>query len=171
MSSRRTSGLIVALASAAVVASSGALAVSACSSSTDDAASTDAGLDVAPDVRRVVEEAGEDPDTGVLTPAQCAARCKADHPTAPAKEDAIDKCWGDNCSAPCVEQSGGFDGGTDARADADAGVCGTPNTSGLDETCDQCTEAFCCTSWTSCFNDPECAAYDKCVGACKPKPP
>jgi hypothetical protein len=168
MSSRRgMSGLIVALASAGLVASSGAFAISACSSSTTTnggdppEGGTDAGLDA-----RKVVEAGEELDSAKQTPEQCEAECKVKHP-AGVKEDAIDKCWADNCEAPCLDQSGGFDAGPDA-SDVDAGglLCGTDVSSGVDENCDKCTEAFCCTSWKGCFDDPECLAYDQCIGVC-----
>lgn len=173
MSTRRGTSLIVALASAGLVTCSGAFAISACSSSTTDTGTGDGGgSDAAPDTRKLVE-GGEDPDSGTkLTPAQCEAKCKTDHPNAAPKEDAIDKCWTDNCTAPCIDQSGGFDAGDDGGADAavDAGgmLCGTEVSSGVDETCDKCTEAFCCTSWKGCFNDPDCTAYDTCIGDCQP---
>src|SRR4051812_22984458 len=120
MSSRRSPfGFIVAIASAGLLACSGAVAISACSSSTDDTGTGDGGADAAPDTRKVVE-AGPEEDTGTkLTPAQCEAKCKADHPSAAAKEDAIDKCWTDNCNAPCIDQSGGFDAGPDAAPAVD----------------------------------------------------
>ena len=175
MSTRRGSSLIVALASAGLVASSGAFAVSACSSSTVGDGGGGGGVDAAADGRKVVE-AGPEPDSATKpTTAQCEANCKTTYPAAVAKSDAVDTCWAKNCTAPCIDQNGGFDGGTDGGADAavDAGgmLCGTEVSSGVDETCDQCTEAFCCTSWRGCFNDKDCTAYDSCIGDCQPPAP
>ena len=121
-------------------------------------------------------EAGEEPDSGKLTTAQCEAKCKADHPAAVAKSDAVDKCWATNCTAPCIDDNGGFDagadgGGADAAVDAGATLCGTEVTSGVGAvggSCDQCTTAFCCVSWKGCFGEADCTAYDGCIGDCQP---
>jgi len=167
MSTRRGMSMIVALASAGLVASSGAFAVSACSSST--VGSDVGGGDAAAEARAVVE-AGAEPDSSTKpTPEQCEANCKAAHPGAAPKLAAIDTCWAANCKPSCVDDTGGFDAGADADAAVDAGdlLCGTEYSSG-DDTCDQCTAALCCPSWGGCFSDPDCTAYDTCIGDCQP---
>lgn len=167
---RGSSGLFFMVACAGLAASSGAFAVSACSSST--AEGTADGGDAATDGRRVVDGGG-DPDS--MTPEQCVAQCAIDHPSGMTKYNAIDTCWAANCQAPCVDQSGGFDagdagdaGGADSGVDAGGVVCGTDVSSGVDTTCDRCTEAFCCTAWKGCFGDTDCTAYNKCLGICNP---
>ncbi len=169
--SSRSSSLFVALACGGIVASSSAFAISACSSNSEDGGGGgDAGGNDATNEQHPAPEAGELPDSSKLTLAQCKAKCAPDHPTAVAKEDAIDKCWADNCTGPCIDQSGGFDGGDGGGGgDGDGGgvLCGTSVPSGIDTTCDQCTQAFCCTAWQGCFNDPDCTAYDTCVSKCR----
>jgi hypothetical protein len=173
VSSPRSSRVYIAFTAASLLLASGAFAISACSSTTAVGGDTtpDGSADATPD-RKVGADAAEVDSGTPLTPAQCQAQCQADHPNAVAKENAIDTCWTANCQAPCIDQSGGFDAGPDAAVDggADAGgdVCGTQVSSGVDLTCDQCTNAFCCTSWQGCFNDPDCTAYDKCLGDCNP---
>jgi hypothetical protein len=165
MSTRRsTPGLLVVLAAAGLAACGGALAISACSSSTDTPAGSDAG-DAATDSRKVVEGDDAAPDAGAEA-GSCADTCAALHPTAVAKDDAIGTCWDDNkCTPICVDgYDGGFDGGDGGLADGGA-LCGTDVPS-VNDACDQCTEAYCCTSWKGCFGDPECSAYEDCLGNC-----
>jgi hypothetical protein len=177
--SRSNSGFIVALFSASLLAVSGSLAISACSSSTDSGAgTTDGGTDAQPDARQIVDAGAPEDSATTPTQAQCLAKCKTDFPGASAKEDAIDQCWTDNCDDPCFNVSGAFDGGTDGGAAVDAGgmLCGTEVTSGVgmspaeEDACNRCTEAFCCTAWKGCFGDPDCTAYDSCLGDCNTTP-
>lgn len=177
MPNRRSYRLFVALACGGMVAGSSSFAISACSSSSDagGGGGDSGGIDATNEQRPPVE--ASDVDSSTITPAQCKASCKADHPNAVPKEDAIDKCWADNCMAPCIDQSGDFDagdagddGGDGGAADAGGLVCGTTVQSGVTALCDRCTEAFCCTAWRGCFTDPDCAAYDKCFAKCNAKP-
>ncbi len=167
MSTRRSSSrFVVAFASATLLACGGAFAMSACSSSTTETG-TGADATTAPDARITVE-AGPDPvvdSSTPVTPEQCEAKCKADHPAAVAKSALIDSCWSDKCQGACLDETG-YDAGADAAVDAGM-LCGTDTVSG-DDSCDQCTAANCCTSWAGCFGDPDCSAYDKCIGDCNP---
>jgi hypothetical protein len=169
---RRPYGLFVALVAAGLVGSTGALGVSACSSSTDDAPAPAPGTEAGPDVRITVDGGPEEDGSKPETVAECEAKCNVKFPTAQAKVDIIDKCWDDNCAAPCVDQSGGFDAGEAGVPDAGDGgtVCGTEILSGVDTRCDQCTETFCCTSWRGCYADPDCNAYNSCLIDCDPNP-
>lgn len=178
-SSRRSSTALVAAFGTLVFAvTASGLAISACSSDTapgDPVA--EGGVDAGADTRKVVEASPEPPaeDSGVLTPEQCEAKCKADMPAAAAKYEAVDVCWAAKCKGPCVDGTGVFDAGeagTDAgdggTNDGGTDLCATTYSSGSDQACDDCTEAFCCPSWDGCFNDDSCKAYNECVGDCNP---
>ncbi len=168
--------MFVALVSGVLVAGGGAVAVSACSSTTDSPAATqDAAtpVEAGSDGGRRIVEAGEEEDGGTPTRAQCQAACADEHPSGPTKSKAIDSCWEMNCNAPCLDgpendagadaEAGALDGGgsTDPQAD----VCGLPATTG-DVKCNHCTEAYCCGAWTGCFGDEDCNAYVLCLNDC-----
>jgi hypothetical protein len=141
-----------------------------------DAASPDASAEPPPDSGPV--DASSDanaPDSG-LTAAQCYQNCLDAHPTAKAPYSAVDQCWVQRCQGPCLDQTGTFDasaadggdaGTFDAGGDA-GGLCGTDVGSGGDTACDQCTTAFCCAEWDSCYgvNHDECLAIDDCLSQC-----
>lgn len=172
-----SAGVFAALLSGGMVAGSAAFAIGACSSSSENTGvgGSDAAQDapVADAPRRL--DASEELDSSKPSKAQCRARCRADHPNAIPKEDAIDRCWAERCAGPCVDQNSDFDGGGDpgdGGADAGGGdaagggVCGTADPSGISAACDRCTDARCCDAWKACFDDSDCAAYDYCYGAC-----
>jgi hypothetical protein len=164
------------LASSALVGLSG-LAITACSSSTTSTGdtTTDSGTDAKPATR---PDSGTvvDPDAG-QTAQQCYDAClNAAPPTAKAAYTAVDDCWAANCNDPCINGSGTFtppdagdDGGDagDAGTVADAGgLCGTAIGSGQDMACDKCTTTFCCSQWSTCYNNADCSAIDDCLAQC-----
>ncbi|MBX3224422.1 MAG: hypothetical protein KF795_28155 [Labilithrix sp.] len=156
--SSRTLGTVLVLGSFA-----GVLALSSASGgcSDDEApAATDAGADRAPDVNRAPPAADD-----AATPKSCRKACEEAHPTAIAKDEAIDTCWETFCSDPCIEELP-IDGGIVADGAApDGGTCSAPVlTTSLD--CDQCTNTSCCASWDGCFEDTECAALNACYQEC-----
>jgi hypothetical protein len=162
--------LLVTLGACAL---SGAAALTACSSSDSGAGgSGDAGQDATTKDAGGKSDSGGDTDSGAdggLTQKQCEDKCFADHPSGAKKFDAIDTCWAASCKAPCVDETGSFDGGPDAAPpQADGGVCNTSITSGVDKACDDCTNAFCCAEWAGCFTDTDCNALNDCLGDCQP---
>ena len=167
----RSSIRFLPLISAFLLFAGASVAISACSSTNtvDNAAGADAGSDSA---KPTVDEATPDDSGSPQTHDECIAACNTQHPNSKPKEDAIDKCWNDNCSDQCFDGKP-FDGGAatdagDAGVAADAGdpLCGTGVKSGETPDCDKCTEAFCCTSWTGCFDDQDCSDLDDCYGKC-----
>jgi hypothetical protein len=184
MSSRRSSAsLFLAVGTLAFAVTASGLAIGACSSETSSGdGATEAGVDAATDTRKVIEASPTPPDedSGVLTPEQCEAKCKADMPAAAALYEGVDVCWAAKCKGPCVDGTGMFDAG-DAGDDADAGdggdaapndgnteLCTSTYSSGTDKACDDCTEAFCCPAWDGCFNNQSCKDYNDCIGDCNP---
>ena len=101
----------------------------------------------------------------------CITTCEKDHPASLPRYDAIHACWEKSCKAPCIDQSGSFDPG-DAGAtkvnDGGAPLCGTDTPSFTDKACDDCIEARCCPSWTGCYDDQDCRAFDLCIIDCFP---
>lgn len=97
----------------------------------------------------------------------CETKCFQDHPAGEKLYDAIDVCWEAKCKGPCVDENGMFDAGADAADAGDGAVlCGTEVTSGVDMSCDQCTDAFCCADWQGCFKNDDCIALNECLSEC-----
>ncbi|MBX3192107.1 MAG: hypothetical protein KF819_34270 [Labilithrix sp.] len=157
--------LFIALFASALVTVGGAVSFMGCSSSgTDDTGVPEGGAD-APADRKVVEAAPTE-DSGPKL--ECEAQCFADHPTAKAKYEAVDTCWETNCEGPCYDETGIFDGGVEGGAvhDGGNGLCQTEIASGVDRACDECTEAFCCSSWKGCYEDDDCLELNDCIANC-----
>ena len=161
---------------AALAAGAGGAAISACSSSTTaNAPGTDGGSDAPADHRVVPFDSGPDNTDSAVpeTTAQCKARCYKEHAASKAIYDAVDTCWAASCKAQCIDQTGApFDAGADA-SDAAMGLndggtplCSTPESSGIDKPCDDCTEQNCCPSWKGCYNNADCVALQDCFNAC-----
>ncbi len=130
--------------------------VAGCSKEDDVPATTDAGVAPLPGPNRAAppEEVAEAPKT-------CRERCTEAHPTAAAKDRAIETCWSTHCAGPCFEGLS-----DDAEAGApDAGSCAAPVVT-VSSSCDRCTSAACCAAWDGCFQDAECSALNDCYRQC-----
>ncbi len=160
---------------AACFTAAAALAFTACSSDTTVVAG-DGGSDAGSggDVKQIdsfvppAEDSGKKP-----TPAECENECFKTFATSKPAYDAVDTCWTNKCKGPCVDGTGGFDGGASEGGAPDAGdagaqgICGTDYGSD-DVDCDNCTTANCCTEWKGCYGDTKCQGLDKCIGDCNP---
>jgi hypothetical protein len=138
-----------------------AAALAGCSDDESLKAPSDSGREGAiPDANR---PAPEEPDAE--EPKSCRERCEEAHPTALAKDEAIDSCWETNCGGPCIQELPP-DGGIAADGAApDGGTCISPVLT-ISLACDECTNMFCCASWDGCFQDPECTALNACYQQC-----
>ena len=169
----RSTRFLVSVTAALLLAGGASFSISACSSSTDAGAATEAGTDATTDARKKVDATPpNEGDSSTQTPEQCIAACNAAaSAAAKAKYGAIDTCWAASCQGPCVDDpstpfdAGAGDGG-DGGVDA-SDLCGTGLTTGAAD-CDNCTQVNCCPSWAGCFDDTACKALDTCVGACSP---
>ena len=94
--------------------------------------------------------------------AACISTCESMHPNGVQLGKGIDNCWGLNCTAQC----NGI--GTGMTKPPTTGMCknpvGTPAVA-----CSQCTVDKCCGAWDACFDNPDCAALNKCSIACYSK--
>lgn len=146
----------------------GAFGFTACSSSEEPKAPTDAGTEASTgDAKPAPDQFVPPTDSGTkLTPEQCEAECFKTYATSKPRYDAVDTCWAAKCKGPCVDDDGMYDGGTADAGDAGAGVCGTEYGSGLGDACDNCTTDNCCAEWTGCYGNADCQKLDECIGVC-----
>jgi hypothetical protein len=184
MTSRRSPyRLFFAFGSLALLAGASGVAISACSSDeTSGTAATEGGTDASTD-RKGVDSAPTPTEDAKPqeTSSECIARCGKEHPSSVAKYNSVDTCWAASCQGPCVDQNGMFnpnpgDAGDAGDAGREAGsgkvhdggtdLCTSTYSSAVDKACDDCTEAFCCAEWDSCYKDTDCQAYNDCLADC-----
>jgi hypothetical protein len=160
MSSRILRTTVLAL-SASVAVLAGSALMGGCSEETNPVGGSDAGDSV--DANKPKDSAPADEEDAGLTVEECLQACETKHAVGLAKDQAIDQCWETKCSGPCIDDTE-FDAGA-AGGDGGAPMCKEEVLTATDS-CDLCTQTYCCAAWDACFQDDDCVALNTCRNAC-----